>query len=161
MNTDQINRWLSLVANLGVIVGIFFLVFEIRQSNRIALATNEIAIRDSYGSVNELLSSNSEISGILAKARDPDSTFTGTEREMAESFVARMFNIWIATERAYDQGMASRALLEIALDDLRWHYESFPGFRDFIRGNVSIYSANNDTEVYRAASALVEDRQDN
>lgn len=158
MSTDQLNKWLTLVANIGVIAGIAFLAFEIRQSNQIALATNEIAIRDSYGSLNELLAGNPDIAAILAKARDPDSTFTGTEREMAESFIARMFNIWMATERAYDQGMASRTLLEIALDDLRWHYDTFPGFRDLIRENVAIYSTNKDTEVHRAAYDLLESR---
>ncbi len=43
MDFDKLNRWVSLVANIGVVAGIFFLAIELRQSN---LATR-IAARDS------------------------------------------------------------------------------------------------------------------
>ena len=32
MNLDNLNKWLMLVANIGVLAGIFFLVLEIRQN---------------------------------------------------------------------------------------------------------------------------------
>ena len=32
MNLDNLNKWLTLVANLGVLAGIFFLAYEIRQN---------------------------------------------------------------------------------------------------------------------------------
>ena len=43
MYFDKLNRWVSLVANIGVVAGIFFLAIELRQSN---LATR-IQARDS------------------------------------------------------------------------------------------------------------------
>jgi hypothetical protein len=33
MNLDKLNRWLSLLANLGVLVGLIFLIAELNQSN--------------------------------------------------------------------------------------------------------------------------------
>jgi hypothetical protein len=39
MESDKVNRWLTLGANIGVIVGLLLLVFEIRQ-NTIAVQTN-------------------------------------------------------------------------------------------------------------------------
>ena len=33
MNTDNLNKWLTLAANLGVIAGILFLAIEIQQNN--------------------------------------------------------------------------------------------------------------------------------
>ena len=36
MDVDKLNRWLTLVANLGVIVGIIFLIVEIRQNTTIS-----------------------------------------------------------------------------------------------------------------------------
>ncbi len=52
MDLDKINRWMTLVANLGVVAGIIFLAFELQQAN---LATR-IAARDSAteGHVNYL-----------------------------------------------------------------------------------------------------------
>ncbi len=143
------------MANLGVIAGIIFLAVEIRQSNQIAIAANEITIRENYGSVNELIAGNRDISRILNKARDADTMLTDTDREMAAGFVARMFNIWFAGERAYDLGMASRAALDIALDDLHWHYDTYPGLRFAIREHVGASSANTQTEVNQVAAELL------
>ena len=36
MKLDKLNEWLTLIANVGVLLGIAFLVVELDQSNRIA-----------------------------------------------------------------------------------------------------------------------------
>lgn len=36
-----LNQWLTLAGNLGVLVGLFFLVVELNQANRIAAYTAE------------------------------------------------------------------------------------------------------------------------
>ena len=154
MNTDNLNKWLTLVANVGVIAGIAFLAMEIRQSNQIAVATNEIAIRDSYGSSNELVAANPEIARILSKARDRDAEFTGPETEMAEYFISRMLNIYTASEMAYRLGMASRATLDVALDDLRWTYDAYPGLQYAFHDSVAIYGSSGRTEVYQTVVEL-------
>ncbi len=38
MNTESLNRWLTLAANLGVIAGIVFLAIELRQNNELLAA---------------------------------------------------------------------------------------------------------------------------
>ena len=38
MNFDKLNKWLTLLANLGVIAGIFFLAMEVGQNNRLLQA---------------------------------------------------------------------------------------------------------------------------
>jgi hypothetical protein len=38
MNMDKLNKWLMLVANIGVIVGIAFLAVEVNQNNRLLRA---------------------------------------------------------------------------------------------------------------------------
>lgn len=35
MNTDNINRWLTLCANIGVVIGIIFLALELQQNNEL------------------------------------------------------------------------------------------------------------------------------
>lgn len=48
MNTDSVNKWLTLAANIGVLAGIIFLSIEIRQTNRIAntqFLANDLATR--------------------------------------------------------------------------------------------------------------------
>ena len=60
MNFEKINQWLSLLANIGVVIGIIFLALEIRTNT----ATNRIAIRSS------LTESIIEINGGIAGNRD-------------------------------------------------------------------------------------------
>ena len=50
MTAENTNRWLTLAANLGVIVGIVFLGFEIRQNTNIAKAS---AYRDNIQDIAE------------------------------------------------------------------------------------------------------------
>jgi len=35
LESDRVNRWLALIANFGVIAGIFFLALELRQNNEL------------------------------------------------------------------------------------------------------------------------------
>jgi len=35
MKFDPLNKWLSLAANIGVVIGIFVLVWEVRQNQEI------------------------------------------------------------------------------------------------------------------------------
>ena len=37
MNTERVNRWLSLVANIGVIIGFVLLAYEVNQSTKVAI----------------------------------------------------------------------------------------------------------------------------
>lgn len=41
MNQNKINGWLTLLANIGVLVGLGILVYEVKQSNSLALAQIE------------------------------------------------------------------------------------------------------------------------
>jgi|SaaInlV_100m_DNA_5_1039725.scaffolds.fasta_scaffold65520_2 hypothetical protein len=41
MNFEKLNTWLTFVANVGVVIGLIFLVVELRQSNDQAAAATE------------------------------------------------------------------------------------------------------------------------
>ena len=46
MNTERLNKWLSLIANLGVVVGLIFLGFEIRHNTQATIASASEEITD-------------------------------------------------------------------------------------------------------------------
>jgi len=156
MDTDKLNKWLTLVANLGVIAGIVFLALEIRQSNRIAVATSEISIRQTYGALSESVMESPEMAEVLFKAQSPDANLSGAERVMGEFYIAREFNTWGAVERAHANGMTSPTALEAAKDDIRVIFESYPGLRYAFEGTAYSYPANSHTEVYRTVIELLD-----
>ena len=43
MNSEKLNRWLTLLANIGVVIGLALLIYEVRQSQN--LAETEAAVR--------------------------------------------------------------------------------------------------------------------
>ena len=69
MDTDRLNRWLTLVANLGVIVGIVILAIEIRQNT----ATQELQMRmDRISGVMDPFFESPELLGVWAKVKAID-----------------------------------------------------------------------------------------
>ncbi len=48
MNADKLNDWLGIAANLGVILGIVFLVIEINQSTRATAAAASDSVTSGY-----------------------------------------------------------------------------------------------------------------
>ncbi len=138
MNVDKINKWLTLVANFGVIAGIVFLAYEVRQSTLVAIASNDIELRGSFASANESIYGNPEMAELLFKARDPGAQFNGVEREMLGYYVGRMFNTWGAIERAHRTGLTSTDALEGAIDDLRWTVETYPALRYSIKDITAV-----------------------
>ncbi|MDA1371797.1 MAG: hypothetical protein O2971_13690 [Proteobacteria bacterium] len=86
MNMDKINKWLTLVANIGVLVGIIFLSLEINQSNRIA---ERDARSESVAQEFELQKSfikNAEVSALMLKLSSGETDLTPLEEFQAESF---------------------------------------------------------------------------
>jgi hypothetical protein len=44
VNTEKLNSWLGIAANVGVIIGIVFLAFEIRQNTEVAVSSAELDV---------------------------------------------------------------------------------------------------------------------
>jgi len=48
MNTDNANKWLTLLANVGVVIGLALLIFEIRQNSELVRAQIHQARSDAW-----------------------------------------------------------------------------------------------------------------
>ncbi len=161
MHTDKLNKWLALVANLGVIAGIISLAIEIQQSNQIAIASNEIAIRQLYAAGTESVYENADMPGFLAKVGDPDAVLTDRERVLGIYYVSRLFNTWNAIERAYATGMVSVTTLSVAKDDIRVMVESYPALEYAFRDVVDGYPSYNNSEIHQTVSRLLNELEPN
>ena len=125
MDSDRLNRWLTLIANTGVLVGIVFLAVELRQNNE-NLAAQQRAIHfttvaDSWTRVAE----NPQLAELIAK------DFGGEVLSTAETVQLQAF--WT---RIHHQ--------------LQWAYEELPDdqFQRGLKFNRNDYSAS---PVYRVA----------
>lgn len=85
MKLDNTNNWLTLTANVGVLLGIVFLVYELRQNTvatELEVASN---FQNSFSDIEMLIASDPEFSEILMKGR------IGTELTEQEQFRLSVF----------------------------------------------------------------------
>ena len=158
MGTSRLNEWLQILTSLGVLAGIIFLALEIQQANRIAIATTEITVREAFGSSNESVYTNSETAALLAKARSADAEFSDAEREMLDYFFSRMMNIWGGIEEAYANEMVSRATFDLAIDDMKWTIDAYPGMRSLFEGRGEIYPSTSESILVREMIQYLEEK---
>jgi hypothetical protein len=79
MKFDKLNEWLSVAANIGVVIGIIFLALEIRFARDSINLQLLNASTGGYQSINEILLSNGGAAGALAKGLYNPNTLTDAE----------------------------------------------------------------------------------
>ncbi len=70
MNLDSVNRWLTLVANVGVLAGIIFLAYELQQNTvatRVEAASN---FNSSFSEIELFIAGNPEFAELLTQGRE-------------------------------------------------------------------------------------------
>ncbi len=106
MNVDTVNRWLALAANVGVLIGIAFLIVEINQNTQ---ATNT-ASRDA--SVEHILNffEQGMDNQVIARARHKVKSgeeLDGFERQQLYSYQYYNFKIFENIHIQYERGLFS------------------------------------------------------
>jgi hypothetical protein len=138
-------------------VGIVFLAVEVRQSNRIAIATTEISVRDQFRSNNEMVLANDAIADLLVKAADANAEFSDAEIEKLYAYLFVFINAWKSIEIAYENGMLPRATFDVVLDDIRVVLKGYPAIRPIARSWIDSYQSEADSILYKAVLAELED----
>ena len=82
MKLEKLNTWLTFVANVGVVIGLIFLVAEMRQSNHQAAAATAFQRVSDIDAANREIALSESLVEIYVKTRDEGlSTLTPVEYE--------------------------------------------------------------------------------
>ena len=119
MDSDRLNRWLSLIANIGVVVGLFLLIAEVNHASRLAeVEAYQTRIRD-IQELNLQLALSESLADIMIKVESEgiDSLTPGEYRR------ARAWNVTILRGMQgqyyqYQNGFLDRASVDRTLDDI-------------------------------------------
>jgi hypothetical protein len=147
----------ALIANVGVIAGIVFLALELRQANRIAVASTEISIRSNLSALNESIYGSEGLSRLLAKASDADADLAPEEVIRMESFVRRLLNAYLALETAHFSGLAPKMTYESIENDIRGILSSWPALRPIFRQIADLYPAQESSSVYQMLERVLDE----
>lgn len=94
MSNDRFTRWLTLAANIGVLLGIVFLALEIRQnSEHLALQLEFAVPTQKIFEINRDLMDPS-VARIVAKAIETPAELTFEEGLVASAFILNALNEW-------------------------------------------------------------------
>lgn len=124
MNLEKLNQWLTLLANLGVIVGLVFLIAELNQANRIAVYTAESNRSTQFIGMNTSRIENPEI---IAKLMQPGAEFSDTEWVQALYTARQQINTWIDAENAVINGLLSETTRRGVFSDIDVVVAEMPG----------------------------------
>lgn len=124
MKIDKLNQWLSLLANVGVLVGLVFLIAELNQANRIAVYTAESTRSAQFIGLNTSRIENPEI---IAKLMRPDPEFTDIEWVQALYTARQQINTWIDAENALINGLLSETTRIGVFNDIDVVVAEMPG----------------------------------
>jgi len=98
MKLDKLNQWLTLAANIGVIAGIVFLAYQIKQNTSAIQADSYQGLIETSAGFWENLAVNTDVLGLIVKARTDRNALS---QEEALRLVALGDAQWIRFQGAY------------------------------------------------------------
>lgn len=104
MDVDRLNKWLTLLANIGVVAGIVFLAFEIRQNNELLLAQGRAIGEENRMRIEIEIMQNAELRETLVKL-NAGQEITPEQALLSRVFISTNFNSWQATWLEYEAGL--------------------------------------------------------
>jgi len=116
MNLQKVNQWLTLGANIGVVVGLILLALEVRTNS----ATNRIATQSAFSSnwvsINGATANNPQLAEVITKTR-ANEPLSDIEMEQLRGLVGQFRSQAAFMRRLYVEGFATK-------DDVRNAYLS-------------------------------------
>lgn len=119
MDLDKTNRWLTLIANIGVVIGLFALIFELRHSSQVAeVAAYQTRIAEIQG-MNLELALSSELSIVLEKYESKGiDALTPEERRRVGAWYQVILRQMQGQYYQYQNGFLERAVIDRTLLDI-------------------------------------------
>ncbi len=137
MNRKNLNWWLSVIANLGVIGGLVFVGYEVRQNTVQLRAESSQSITEAVNSINAGVYSDPELAAILQRGTVDLAVLNAVERDQFDAFQFARLNI---AEYALD--LEREGVSDLNFRYVEWTVREFntkPGLRAFIRKHEETY----------------------
>jgi hypothetical protein len=93
MDSEKLNRWMTLGANIGVLAGIIFLAFEMRQNTVATQLEAASNFQSSFSEIELLIASNPEFAELLRKGREGEDA-SATEQLRLSVFYNNVLRQW-------------------------------------------------------------------
>ena len=124
MKPNRVNRWIGIAANVGVLIGILILVYELRQNHELARAQTRIELANTTFQLNLSIATDEQLAEIIRKS------FAG--EELTDTEYIRQLNFNVANLSYWE---SLNLLASAGLYDQAAYERRIAGFRTLIRNN--------------------------
>lgn len=106
MNLEKLNHWLTLVANIGVLVGIILVAYELRQSRQATIGETQ---QNLLGILHErdAWMANRDFAAVVVKAEASENSLTEVEARQYAEWLYGKFNVCEHVFDRYREGLMS------------------------------------------------------
>jgi hypothetical protein len=147
MISDNVNKWLSAIANLAVLAGIVMVGLELRETNRLAKYEVLSSNLANFDELNSAFSENEQLLDLAVILSDESSELTPRQAIQAKYLVIRMVNKWKSAEIAFDNGFTSQHGINLTLDDIDRTFHEFQKLRKIFMELLSDYIQNKKSPI--------------
>ena len=137
MNRENLNWWMSLLTNIGVLCGLIFVGYEVRQNTVQLRAESSQSITEGVNALNTPLFSDSELAEILLRGTDDYGALDSVERSRFDMYQFSRLNI-----AEYVMDLERDGISDLNFRYVEWIVREFnerPGLRAFIRQHEKTY----------------------
>jgi len=103
MDSDRLNRWMTLGANIGVLAGIIFLAFELRQNTVATQLEASSNFQDSFSEIELFIAGSPGFAELLKKGREGEEISAADELRLWV-FYGNILRQWQFTHFMYLSG---------------------------------------------------------
>ena len=142
---DKLNKWLTLVANIGLIAGLFFLTFQIRQNTKQMRTEASFSINQSLNNLNSSIYQDSTFAELYLRGCKSYSGLNEVERFRFRAYAFDMLNLYI-----YADQLENQELTDIHTDVVKVMIDRFhknPGLAEFLKTIENEWAASD--ELYQ------------
>jgi len=135
MNTDNLSKWLTLAANFGVLIGIFVLIFELRQNQAMLeqeqemnLLTARIADIQQHQEFRWMLVQDTELLQLWMDGVDGKELTDVQDMRFLLTCISALWAAAATFERSIALGRDDTSAITVA-SDLRSNIDESPGYK--------------------------------
>ena len=137
MKTEKLNEWLAITANLGVILGIVFLVLEISQSTKATAAAASDSVTSGYIELSLPIITDSQVARVFALGLFQPESLTDEEAVQFAMWLRQLVNQHLRIRELTRRGLFSETFEGGDVQQLA-RLLSTPGGQLFFEGNKDI-----------------------
>lgn len=143
---------------IAILASLVFLVLEINQSNKIAIASVSYDILSDYNEYHRQVLADPEVAEFISKLENSgDTALSPADKARAHAFATIFINIWYAIQTAHDNGQLTddsyRAYLEDARHALRRYPHAVPYFRASVESTPSLHDLKIFQPIFEASES--------